>query len=132
MLVTAFSTIVIAMAVVLIVVASMLLSSANVKKNQDQAYELATSLSTKLEELIINETDSGHKSYIVLSDNLTLIDEENFSGIPDSKVTAIVNEENANGKTYYVLTVTAHAGREIYVKETEYVGSKESGYTRRY
>ncbi|MCR4793260.1 MAG: hypothetical protein K5871_10950 [Lachnospiraceae bacterium] len=130
-LVAAYSTIVIAMAAVLYIVASMLLSSAEYRGRQDQAYELCTSLSNRLDELILNESEGGNKSCIVLADGV-LVHESSFDGIPDSDVIAeVTSATDAGGNTYYILTITATAARETYVRTTEYSGDATKGYTRR-
>lgn len=144
-LVTVFSTIVIGIVVTLTVISAMLLSNAGKQKSQDQAYELATSLSARLEELILNGDVSGNSSQIDLDSYITgyggkLVNVSSdptatftyFQGIPDSSVTATVEKisDPATGD-YYELTVTATAGRETYIKKTQYTGSTMMGYTRR-
>ena len=137
-LVSAYSVIVIALAATLTVISSMLLSNAEVRNRQDRAYELATSLSEKIEEQILNEGVSK-KALIDLGDGLndvtkvkTLMTMSGFDGIPDSSVTAVVEEKRDTvGRTYYVLTVTASAAGETYIKTTEYNGSADTGYSVR-
>lgn len=144
-LITIFSTIVIGIVVTLTVISAMLLSNAGKQKSQDQAYELATSLSARLEELILNGDVSGNSSRIDLDKYITdfggkLVDVSDtpgaafsyFQGIPDSSVVATVEKisDPATGD-YYELTVTATAGREIYITKTQYTGSTMMGYARR-
>ncbi|MCR5740245.1 MAG: hypothetical protein K6G43_10565 [Lachnospiraceae bacterium] len=141
-LVSILGTIVIGMSVTLIVVSSMLIQSSGRKTRENQAYELATSLSAKLEYMILNETEDGqHASQLDLtipdgSTAITLVDSDPetgggivFEGIPDSSVKAVIAQ--SEDKSYYILTVTATAAGETYVRRTEYTGSKDSGYSRR-
>ena len=132
-LVSILSTLVIGMAAALLIVASLIMSTSVRKTRETQAYELATSLSSKLEYLILNETSDGsHKSQIELIDGTTLIDETGFSSIPDSSVKAVVTSStDMVGETYYTLTITATAAGETYIKTTEYSGNATDGYSRR-
>ena len=137
-LVTVFSTIVIGIVVTLTVISALLLSNANKQKSQDQAYELATSLSARIEELILNEDVSGNSSqidldyYIASPQNGIIVRDSDFTGIPDSTVLAKVEKiTDSNNGDYYQLTVTATAARETYVKTTQYSGSTLMGYSRR-
>ena len=150
-LVSAFSVIVIGIAVTLVVISSMLLSKANAVKRQGQAYEIATSLSARLEEMILNEAvgEGGtvKKSQIDLdsffSDSIpanrmgVIVDipkTDGFPGIPDSSVKAVVSRA-INSETgsvdYYSVTVTAEAAGETYIKVMEFTGSASNGYDRR-
>ena len=132
-LVSILSTLVIGMAAALLIVRSLIMSTSVRKTRENQAYELATSLSSKLEYFILNETSDGHhKSQIELTDGTTLVSESGFSSIPDSSVTAVVTSStDAGGETYYIVTVTATAAGETYIKTTEYSGDAANGYSRR-
>ena len=97
----------------------------------------ATSLSSRLEELILNESPGGNKSCIDFEDFIPTGSKEGdiipvtygFDGIPDSTVTAHVSRDDTDG--HYTLTVTATAARETYIKITEYNGNDTAGYERR-
>ncbi|MBP5554541.1 MAG: hypothetical protein J6X94_06675 [Lachnospiraceae bacterium] len=139
-LVSIFSVIVISLALTLVAIGSMLLSDAGSVKKYNQAYELATSLSNRIEELILNETsDNLHKSRIDLDSFITdpATDGDivpltsGFGSIPDSSVRAVITRKSGTGGTYYVLTVTATASGETYIKTTEYTGNAASGYSKR-
>lgn len=155
-LVTIFSTIVIGIVVTMTVISAMLLSKAGSEKSHNQAYEIATSLSARVEELILNGVEGveGSKSQIdldkyVSSDpdpesNKDIImykgiiletPEGFFEGIPDASasvvVTAIHYKTNPNVVDHYILTVTATAAKETYIKTTEYSGNASSGYIKR-
>ena len=139
-LVSIYSVIVISLALTLVAIGSMLLSDADYVKKYNQAYELATSLSTRIEELILNETsDNLHKSQIDLdsfiADPATEGDivplTSGFGSIPDSSIHAVISRKTGTAGTYYVLTVTATAAGETYIKTTEYTGSAASGYSKR-
>ncbi|MBP5554944.1 MAG: hypothetical protein J6X94_08745 [Lachnospiraceae bacterium] len=136
-LVSAFCVIIIGIAITLTVISSLLLSKAGSVKSQGQAYELATSFSSRIEELILNESAGGNKSCIDLDTFIPLGNNEGdiipttygFDGIPDSSVTAHISRDASDG--HYTLTVTATAARETYIKTTEYTGSASGGYTRK-
>ena len=132
-LVSILSTLVIGMAAALLVAGAMTISSSIRKTRETQAYELATSLSSKLEYLILNESSDGmHKAQIELTDGTTLVNESGFSSIPDSSVTAVVTKStDMVGEDYYTLTVTATAAGETYIKTTEYTGDATNGYSRK-
>ena len=132
-LVSILSTLVIGLPAALLIVSSLIMSTSVRKTRENQAYELATSLSSKLEYLILNETDDGaHKSQIELTDGATLVSETGFSSIPDSSVKAVVTSSTDKaGETYYIVTVTATAAGETYIKTTEYAGNATDGYSRR-
>ena len=136
-LVSAFCVIIIGIAVTLTVISSLLLSKAGSVKSQGQAYELATSFSSRIEELILNESAGGNKSCIDLDSFIPSGSEEGdiiptsygFDGIPDSSVTAHISRDAADG--HYTLTVTATAARETYIRTTEYTGNASAGYSRK-
>ncbi len=132
-LVSILSTLVIGMAAALLVAGAMTTSSSIRKTRETQAYELATSLSSKLEYLILNESSDGvHKAQIELTDGTTLVNESGFSSIPDSSVTAVVTKStDMVGEEYYTLTITATAAGETYIKTTEYTGDATNGYSRK-
>ncbi len=142
-LVSAFCVIIIGIAVTLTVIGSLLLSKAGKVKSQGQAYELATSLQFRLEELILNEIPSagvtpGHKSVIDLDSFITspatsgeIVNLSGFDSIPDSSVVAIIEKKDSGEGVYYTLTVTAKAAGETYITETDYSGNATMGYERR-
>lgn len=157
-LVTIFSTIVIGIVVTLTVISAMLLSKAGSEKSHNQAYEIATSLSARVEELILNgvegvegsksqidldkyvssDPDPESKNYkdIIMYKGIILETPEGFfEGIPDASasvvVTAIHYKTNPNVVDHYILTVTATAAKETYIKTTEYSGSATIGYEKR-
>ena len=141
-LIAAFSTIVIAMAVTLTIVSSMIFSNAENRSRQDQAYELGTGLFSRMEELILNEPASGTnkacidlESYFadsVPSDKKGIIMEESdFESLPDSKVTvSVAKNTDRVGKTFYTLTVKAEAIGETYIRTEDYTGNVLAGYER--
>ncbi len=138
--VSIFSVIVISLALSLVAISALLLSNAGSVKKYNQAYELATSLSSRIEELILNETsDHLHKSQIDLDSYITAPSTEGdivplttgFNSIPDSSVHAVISKADGASGTYYVLTVTATAAGETYIKTTEYTGNATSGYGRK-
>lgn len=138
-LVSILCLIVLSITVTLTVVSAMLLSNAHHRAAQDQAYELAVSLSARVEELILNETKSGgvkYKSCIDLDHFIddkggVIINESDFAGIPDSTAKAVVTKDVSGITPYYVVTVTATAGKETHIITSEYSGSATQGYSRK-
>ena len=155
-LVTIFSTIVIGIVATLTVISAMLLYKAGAEKSHNQAYEIATSLSARIEELILykpqpqidldryippnsdtDETDSNTEGASTESKEYkgTIIEMPIgfFDGIPDAsalvEVTAIPDKTNTD---YYIVTVTATAARETYIKTTMYSGNASSEYQKIY
>jgi hypothetical protein len=139
-LVSAFCLIVLGIAATLTILASMLLSNAEHRNRQDQAYELATSLSARVEELILNPPSTPgttQKTCIDLEHFINdcsgvIVSKSDFDGIPDSTVEAVVSKKtDAGGNTYYELTVTATAAGEIHIHTAEYTGTAVQGYSRK-
>ena len=141
-LIAAFSTLVIAMAVTLTVVSSMIFSNAENRSRQDQAYELGSGLFSRIEELILNEPASGtNKACIDLESYFAdsvpsdkkgvILEESGFESMPDSKVTATLTKNTDRvGNTFYTLTVKAEAIDETYIKTEDYTGNVLAGYER--
>ena len=142
-LVSIFSVIVISLALSLVALSSMLLSDAGSVKKYNQAYELATGLYTRIDELILNElvidetTHQAYKSQIDLDQYISNNGGEivplttGFDSVPDSSVSAVVNEKTESGSTVYVLTVKATAAGETYIITAEYTGNASAGYDRK-
>ncbi|MBR6851547.1 MAG: hypothetical protein IKM88_15085 [Lachnospiraceae bacterium] len=110
------------------------MASANQQLNQDQAYELATSLGNALEERIINgEEEKEDPNYVPkealleLTNNATLVDMSGFDGMPDASVTAKVKLDEAGR---YVLTVKSEVGKASYIWTGIYEGSFSEGYKK--
>jgi len=144
-LIAAFSTIVIAIAVTLTVVSSMIFSNAEKRSRQDQVYMLASSLFSRTEELILNEPDpsigSTNKSCLDLESYFAdsvpsdkkgiILDYSGFDSMPDSKVLISVKKNTDKvGNTFYTLSVRAEALGETYIKTEDYSGNALSGYER--
>ena len=152
-LVSAFSIIIVGIAITLTVISSMLLSKANAVRKQGQAYELATSLAARIEEMVLNKVvneetgedicqsqidlDSFFADSVPAAQKGIIIDvprSEGFQGIPDSSVKAEITQAK-NSETgsieYYTITITAEAAGETYVKTMEFTGNAAMGYERR-
>ena len=142
-LVSAFCVIIIGIAVTITVIGSLLLSKAGDVKSQGQAYELATSLQFRIEELILNEipangSEPAHKSVIDLDSIITspvtngeIVNLSNFDSIPDSSVVARIEKKDDGESVYYTLTITAKAAGETYITTADYSGNAVMGYERR-
>ena len=129
MLVSALTVIIIAITVALRVTAGMIMASANMQLNQDQAYELAYSLGNSLEEKILNPDKNvvGSKTQLELVDNTVLVDMSGFDGLPGASVKAVVKKDS-DGR--FVLTVTSKVGKADYIWTAIYKGSKDEGYKK--
>lgn len=134
-LVAALTVVIIGLTVSLRILAGIIMASANHQLNQDQAYELATSLGNALEERILNgeaekEEDPGYvpkAALLELTDNATLADMKGFDGMPDASVKAKVRVDE-NGR--YVLTVRSEVGKASYIWTGIYEGSFSEGYKK--
>ena len=143
-LVAALTVVIIGITVSLRILAGIIMASANQQLNQDQAYELATSLGNALEERIVNgeeaetggegETATPKKALLNLN---AVIDQKNgvlvpetkgFDGMPDPSVKADV-EKDAE-KDRFVVTVEAHVGKAVYIWTGIYQGSYDRGYEK--
>ena len=129
-LVAALTVVIIGLTVSLRIMAGIIMASANQQLNQDQAYELATSLGNALEERILNGDDTV-KTYLPLTDGATLVNESGFDGIPDASVIATVSTDNSR----FVVTVTSWVGKDTtyettYIWTGIYQGSVGEGYTK--
>ena len=133
-LVAALTVVIIGVTVSLRIMAGIIMASANQQLNQDQAYELATSLGNALEERIINgeaEREDPNfvpkKALLELTNNATLVDMSGFDGMPDASVTAKVKLDEAGR---YVLTVKSEVGKASYIWTGIYEGSFSEGYKK--
>ena len=127
-LVSALTVIIIAITVALRVTAGMIMASANLQLNQDQAYELAYSLGNTLEEKILNPDEAGTvKTQLELVDGTTLVNMSGFDGLPNSSVLAVVSKDS-DGR--FILTITSKVGKAEYIWKAIYKGSKDEGYKK--
>ena len=115
-LVSILAIIVLTAVVILRITTSTFMASSNRQLNQDQAYELAASLGESIDILIergdydIQTEDSGNEIYSSITNG------NNFGGMPDAKVVAIVTDIS-DGKR---LTVTANVGAAEYIYIKDY------------
>lgn len=141
-LIAAFSTIVIAMAVTLTVVSAMIFANAENRSRQDQVQILATGLFSEVEKLILNPPSEGTnkacidlESYFTDStpagESVTILQDSGFESMPDSSVEVSVKRSTDKvGNTIYTLTVKADAIGETYIKTEDYSGNVLAGYSR--
>ena len=144
-LVAALTVVIIGVTVSLRILSGIIMASANQQLNQDQAYELATSLGNALEERIINgekKKETGGEGEVVtpkkaLLDLGAVIDQkkgilvpkmEGFDGMPEAYVIAIVEKDAEMDR--YVVTVEGHAGKAVYFWTGIYQGSYDRGYEK--
>lgn len=116
-LVSIFAILVIAAVVILRLATTTFMASANRQLNQDQAYELAASLGSSIDELI---TAGKYDLDSVTSGTTAPIVEVNgFTGLPaGSSVVARFDVDNS--KNVKILIVTAKVGQAQYVYTKEY------------
>lgn len=120
-LVTIIAILVITGIIILRTTTSALWASADKQLNQDQAYEMATSMGNSLDVLIVNkhQIDLEHSTGTIL--NTTIAD------LPDGKITATVTPSN----NVYIVTVESTVADATYVYTAKYTGSGYN-YTRQY
>ena len=125
-LVSIIAIIIITSVIILRMTVSSLWASADKQLNQDQAYEMATSMGETIDTLVLARK--------IKLDGLTaypaLIVDQNVEALPDATMTAIVTQSSIDAKTFTV-TVEAHVAHAEYVYTATYTGSGTS-YTRVY
>ena len=127
-LVAALTVVIVALTVALRVAAGMIMASANMQLNQDQAYELAVSLGDTLEEKILNpDSANNKKTCLELVPGTELVNMSGFDGMPDASVVANVSKDD-QGR--FVLTITSKVGKATYIWTGTYKGSKNEGYKK--
>lgn len=124
-LVTIIAILVITAVIILRMVTSSLLASSDKQYNQDQAYMLATSMGTTIDDLI-------QEKVIVLTDyndpNGRVILSNNPSKLPNATVTVTVIP---SGSTGYIVNVEAKVGQASYMYSAFYSrAGNSSNYTR--
>ena len=140
-LVAALTVVIIGLTVSLRIMAGIIMASANQQLNQDQAYELATSLGNALEERIINgekadEVEEGAEPKKALldpekvlgqSDHKTIMEMSGFDGLPDASVEAVLSKD-AGGR--FVVKVTSKVGKAAYIWTGIYQAQKDEGHEK--
>ncbi|MCR4775038.1 MAG: hypothetical protein K5869_01530 [Saccharofermentans sp.] len=112
-LVAILAIVVLTAVVILRVTTSTFMASANRQLNQDQAYELAASLGSSIDELIAD----GKYSLDDIDSDKTIYSHSGFSGLPNASVEAMIDVE----PDVKVLRVTAKVGKAQYVYTKEYL-----------
>ena len=112
-LVTIIAILVITGIIILRITTSALWASADKQLNQDQAYEMATSMGNSLDVLIVKE----HK--IDLEHTTGDIVNTSIADVPDGTIVATVSTVN----NVYVVTVESHVAGASYVYTAKYTGS---------
>ncbi len=140
-LVAALTVVIIGLTVSLRILAGIIMASANQQLNQDQAYELATSLGNALEERILNgenadEVEEGGepkktfldlKSILGEQDSIQLMEKmTGFDNLPKSSVEAVLTKNNEN---QYIVTVKSIVGEASYIWTGIY-RIKDEGYEK--
>lgn len=112
-LVAILAIVVLTAVVILRVTTSTFMASANKQLNQDQAYELAASLGSSIDELIAD----GKYSLDDIDSDKIIYSHSGFSGLPDASVEAMIDVE----PDVKILKVTSHVGKAQYVYTKEYL-----------
>lgn len=112
-LVAILAIVVLTAVVILRVTTSTFMASANRQLNQDQAYELAASLGSSIDELIAD----GKYSLDDIDSDKTIYSHSGFSELPNASVEAMIDVE----PDVKVLRVTAKVGKAQYVYTKEYL-----------
>lgn len=113
-LVAILAIIVLTAVVILRVTTNTFMASANRQLNQDQAYELAASLGSSIDDLI---EDGKFNLEEINSDKVIYSQSSGFIGLPDASVEAKI-EVKTDVK---ILKVTSHVGKAQYVYTKEYL-----------
>lgn len=112
-LVSILAILVLLAVVILRLATTTFMASANRQLNQDQAYELAASLGSSIDELIT----SGKYDLDNISSDSTIYNRSSFPGLhANSSVVAKIDVEG----NYKILIVTAKVGQAQYVYTKEY------------
>lgn len=112
-LVAILAIVVLTAVVILRVTTSTFMASANRQLNQDQAYELAASLGSSIDELIAD----GKYSLDEIDSDKIIYSHSGFSGLPDASVEARIDVK----PDVKILRVTSKVGKAQYVYTKEYL-----------
>lgn len=121
-LVTIIAILIITAVVILRTTTSALWASADKQLNQDQAYEMATSLGNSLDELIVNNKSVALAD--IAAGNGVIIPETAVSDLANASVSASVkplNDEDNN--RVYIVTVEAKVADATHEFSAQYSGS---------
>lgn len=124
-LVTIIAILIITGVIILRTTTSALWASADKQLNQDQAYEMATSMGNSLDVLIVKEHKIDLASYTGTPG--TPIINKNIPDLPNGEIIATVTSENG----IYIVTVESHVANASYVYTAKYTGSG-TNYKRQY
>lgn len=111
-LVSIIAILVLLSVVVLRLATTTFMASSNRQLNQDQAYELAASLGSSIDDLI----DTGKFDLDSVTTSKNIYTHGSFSGLPNSSVVARIDITG----DVKILTVTAKVGKAQYVYTKEY------------
>lgn len=126
-LVTIIAILIVTGVIILRITTSALWASADKQLNQDQAYEMATSMGNSLDVLIITEKDI--KLDEISQAGGIIIAKTDINELPDGTIEAKVTQDPT---TYiYTVTVEAHVAHASYIYTAEYTGSGDN-YKRQY
>ena len=129
-LVTVIAILIITGVIILRTTTSALWSSADKQLNQDQAYEMATSLGNSLDELIVNNKSVALAD--IAAGNGVIIPETAVTDLAHASVSASVkplNDEESN--RVYIVTVEAKVADATHAFSAQYSGSG-TNYQRLY
>ena len=126
-LVTIIAILIVTGVIILRVTTSALWASADKQLNQDQAYEMATSMGNSIDVLIITEKDI--KLDEISQSNGVIINKTDINELPDGTIEANVTRDSNTG--VYTVTVEAHVAHASYVYTAKYTGSG-TNYKRQY
>lgn len=125
-LVSIIAIIIITSVIILRMTVSSLWASADKQLNQDQAYEMATSMGETIDTLVLARKIKldGFSNYPAQ------IFTDSVNALPNATITASVSRSTIDAKTF-IVTVEAHVANAVYVYTATYTGSGTS-YTRAY
>ena len=128
-LVTIIAILIISGVVILRTATSALWASADKQLNQDQAYEMATSMGNSLDVLIVKDHKIKLDTIAPADGEGILIPQTNISELPDGTIKATVSNNADSG--IYTVNVTVNVAQASYTYTAKYTGSGNS-YKRQY
>lgn len=129
-LVTIIAILIVTGVIILRTTTSALWASADKQLNQDQAYEMATSMGNSLDGIIVGNK-SLDLSSIAAGDGV-IISKTSINGLPNSTISASVKPlSNDDDNRVYVVTVEANVATATYSYIAQYSGSG-TNYQRLY
>ena len=129
-LVTIIAILIITAVIILRTTTSALWASADRQLNQDQAYEMATSMGNSLDTIIISNKSLDLST--ISTNGGVIVSKTNINDLPNATISASVKPlNNEDNNRVYVVTVEANVATATYTYIAQYSGSG-TNYQRLY